>query len=177
MPEPLEPIRRMSKRLTDGLDDVNERIDQGFAGLRETIDGLVQQVGRLDARTNQKVEDLARTLNSDLRHIETGVGELRDQLGIHSRRIDDMETHRDAQMGAAAEGAARGAGQAVGIAAAATARVTATAAAKGFWATWAGKFVTWAAGIAALGAAVDNIPKILRWTAEAFSYFAHGPSK
>lgn len=166
-----EPIQRINKRLTEGLDDVNERIDQGFAGMRGALDQLVDQVRRGEARTNQRLEDQAATLQREFGHLEVGVGELRD-------RVRHLEQSALPQATAsAAEGAARGAGQAASQAAAATARVTAAEVAKGFWKTTAGKVVAVGTSIAALGAGIDNLPKVIVWLSEAIHYLSKGAAK
>lgn len=166
MSDPHEPIQRISKRVSDGLDDVAQRIDDGFTSVRKAIDDLADHVRRVEARTNQKLVDQDATLTREFGQIEVGIGELRD-------RVKHLEDHGlPGSAAAAAEGAARGAGEAAGRVAAATAKVTAAEVAKGFWSTTAGKVVAVGTGIAALGAAVDNIPKVLVWLAGVFHYLS-----
>jgi hypothetical protein len=143
--------QRLSKRLTEGLDGVSERIDTGFASIRGAIDGLGEHMRKMDARTRADLEAQATALRSGLGQVEIGVGELRDRV----KHLEDTTLPQQAAM--AAEGAARGAGQAAGIVAAETAKITA-AQTKGFLSTWFGKVVAWSIGFAALVAGGAAIP-------------------
>lgn len=155
-PNDREPIARINKRLTEGLDDVNARIDQGFAGLRDAIDSLADQVRRSDARSTHGLVEQAAALTRAFSHLELGVGELRDRVQLLEREGLPRAT------ASAAEGAARGAGQAAGEAAAATARITAAVVAKGFWATTMGKLVGAAVAFTALVTGIGAVPDAAR---------------
>lgn len=165
-PGPRDPLERVNKRLTAGLDDVNERIDQGFSGLRSVIDDLVVEIRKGDAATNRRLEEQTHALQSSLGQVEVGVGDLRDRV----KMLEDSGI-RESSAGAA-EGAARGAGQAAGLVAVATAKVTAAEVAKGFWRTTAGKIVAVGTAIAAIGAGIDNLPKVIKWAGEALKFLS-----
>jgi FtsZ-binding cell division protein ZapB len=158
-------IERLSDRLTKDKDLQNERIDS-------LLDRLNERFDRLEAKVDLKVDKLASDTQREIDEARRDVGELRDLVAGQGKRIDTMESTKTAQLRASAEGAALGAGYAVGEAAAATAKVTAAAVAKGFWSTWAGKIVALGTAIAALGAGIDNLPKVLKWAAQFFQYLA-----
>lgn len=152
-------IQRLSDRLTSDKDQQNERIDGLFDRLSERFD-------RLEAKLELKVDKLSNDTHREIDEARRDVGELRDLVTAHGRRVDAIESGKAEQLRASAEGAALGAGRAVGEGAAATAKVTAAAVAKGFWGTWAGKIVAFGTAIAALGAGIDNLPKVIKWTGE-----------
>lgn len=158
-------IERLSDRLTKDKDQQNERIDS-------LLDRLNERFDRIEAKVDLKVDKLANDTQREIDEARRDVGELRDLVTGHGKRIDSMENTKAEQLRASAEGAALGAGHAVGEAAAATAKITAAAVAKGFWSTWAGKIVALGTAIAALGAGIDNLPKVLKWTAQFFHYLA-----
>lgn len=160
-------------------DDFRVALDRREERWIGQLDRLVERFeGRLDkmeAKFDLRMDGSDRDVQREFSETRRDLGEMRDLLQKHGQRIDHMEDHREAQMSASAEGAARGAGEAASRAAANTAKVTAAEVAKGFWKTTAGKIVAFGTAIAALGAGIDNLPKVLKWAAEAFHYLSGGP--
>lgn len=155
------------------LDRREERWSAQLDRLFERVEGRLDKMeAKFDLRMDGSDKDVQREFGETRRDL----GELRDLIDRQGRRIDHMEEHSEAQMSASAEGAARGAGEAASRAAANTAKVTAAEVAKGFWRTWPGKLVAAGTGIAALGAGVDNLPKVLRWVRELIDYVSKGPT-
>lgn len=156
------------------LDRREERWSAQLDRLFERVEGRLDKMeAKFDLRLDGSDKDVQREFGETRRDL----GELRDLIDKQGHRIDHMEDHRDAQMSASAEGAARGAGEAASRAAAATAKVTAAEVAKGFWKTTAGKVVAVGTSIAALGAGIDNLPKVIVWVTEAIHYLSKDTPK
>lgn len=158
----------------DAIVRLGERMDKIHETQAERMDRLVARIfdsfDRLEAKLDIKIDALDRHTTAEITEARRDLGELRDIVHSQGLRIDQMETNRAGALAKAVEGAAKGAGAAASEAAAATAVVTATSFAKGFWATRWGKAVAIFSGVAALGAGIDNIPKVLKWIAGFFHW-------
>ncbi|MDP1599031.1 hypothetical protein [Phenylobacterium sp.] len=162
-------------------DDFRSALDRREERWSAQLDRLFERVeGRLDkmeAKFDLRMDGSDKDVQREFGETRRDLGEMRDLIDKQGRRIDSMEDHRDAQVSASAEGAARGAGEAASRAAANTAKVTAAEVAKGFWRTWPGRIVALGTGIAALGAGIDNLPKVIVWVTEAIHYLSKGAAK
>lgn len=117
---------------------------------------------RLEAKFDLRLDASDRETQRELGEARRDLGELRDLVNEQSKRIDQMELHRDDNTRASAEGAARGAGEAAGAVAGRVAAAVAAHRSKPFLQTWVGKVVVICSAFTAFITALGVIPNVLR---------------
>lgn len=146
------PARERSSRAGGSLDyqRVMTRIEALVASSTERFEAVID---RVDKRFERLEGDVAKgaleqgSLVNELAEFRNETGDLRDLVGKLRNEIAEA---RGEPLEAAARGAAEGAAHG------------ASAVKGGFWATWKGWAVAVGVGVAGVGAAIDNLPRVIR---------------
>ncbi len=155
---------RISKRLSEGLDGVAERIDSGFASVRSAIDDLAEHVRRVEARTNARLEAQDTTLTREFGQMEIHLGELRDGAQKLNDRVQELEKATGPAQAAAVAAVVADTAKTTAATVVATAKITAAEVTRGFMGTVAGRFMAVCAGFSAAVLALGQIPNVIKQT-------------
>jgi hypothetical protein len=142
-------LGRAEERLTAQQDRLFERFERGL--------------DRLEAKFDQRIDASDKEVQAEFRETRLALGELRDGIALQRSRIDEMDTHRDDNMRASAEGAARGAGEAAGAVATRAAAVVASGRDPPFSKTPLGKLALVCGGIMTVLAVFGAVPGIIKY--------------